>query len=97
MAGFGVATEGQWFYIVHLVFGYVTDLAIALTAFGVSSPLLRFLAKDIGQNESSTQGTVTASDLLSAIPSTLYLPIAFLLFAWIVLREYKIEVNVASD
>src|SRR5262249_15640625 len=76
----------RWFYIVSIVFAYVTDLAIAATTLGVSSPLVRFLAKSAAQEQQSQQSVAPLSELISGIPNVLYVPMVVLLVAWIVLR-----------
>jgi hypothetical protein len=34
----------QWFYRLHTLFGYTTDLVVAFAAIGISSPLLSLLS-----------------------------------------------------
>ncbi len=74
----------QWFYISHIIFGYTTDILVALTTIGVVSPALSgLLANEPGVEASSA---TTLADLLATVPEKLYIPVAVVVIAWIVLR-----------
>jgi hypothetical protein len=73
----------QWFYRVHAIFGYTTDLVVALATVGVASPLLALLG---GQSAAKDGPNPTLGVVLGSVPHWLYLPTALFLAAWIVLR-----------
>lgn len=75
----------QWFYRLHTVFGYTTDLIVALAAIGISSPLLQiFAAGGAGTGEAAKPPAL--ADVLASLPRTLVLPAAVLIVAWVVIR-----------
>ncbi len=75
----------QWFYWLHLIFGYTTDLVVALAAIGVSTPLLSLLGSvsDISDDVAPSSSLTTA---LSSVPGWLVYPTAFIIIVWIVFR-----------
>jgi hypothetical protein len=75
----------QWFYRLHVVFGYTTDLVVALTAIGVTTPLLRLFGGS-GATETAGQKVATLAEALATIPYWLYYPTGVLVILWVVLR-----------
>jgi hypothetical protein len=75
-----------------VVFGYTTDLVVALTAIGVASPLLRLFG---GSGETGTEGekVSTLAEALKAVPYWLYYPTGALVILWVVLRVAFIRVE----
>ena len=74
----------QWFYVSQLVFGYTTDLLVALTALGVGSPALSAIL--VAEQGRVPGKATTLADLTSAIPQQLYYPVAVLVIGWVVFR-----------
>jgi len=75
----------QWFYRFHTLFGYTTDLVVALAAIGVSSPLFNLLAaKDAGAD--AADKTPTLASALAGIPSFLVYPALLVIVAWVIIR-----------
>lgn len=73
----------QWFCVLHIVFGYTTDLLVALTAIGVVSPALSaFLATP--QVNGSENLTITS--LIATVPKKLYYLVISLIIGWVILR-----------
>jgi hypothetical protein len=73
----------QWFYISHLVFGYTTDVLVALAVLGIGSPALSaILVADQGRGPKTTM----FADLTSTIPQQLYYPALVLIICWVVFR-----------
>ena len=75
----------QWFYVLHSIFGYTTDLVVALTAIGITSPLLATLGAPSGA-QNDVAHTPRLSTILGSVPDLLYYPAAALVIIWIVLR-----------
>jgi hypothetical protein len=73
----------QWFCRVNFLFVYATDIIVALTALGLSSPWLVFLQAKT-QSDNSKQPSL--SEILAATPQWLYYPAIVLVVAWIFLR-----------
>ena len=73
----------QWFYRVHAIFGYTTDLVVALATVGVAGPVLALLG---GQSSANEGPTPTFGQALGSVPPWLYFPTMLFLAAWIVLR-----------
>jgi len=74
----------QWFYRVHVIFGYTTDFVAALTAVGVTAPLLALLSSPASTSDAAPAPTLPM--VLGSVPQWLYFPTLFILIAWIVLR-----------
>jgi hypothetical protein len=75
----------QWFFVLHSIFGYTTDLVVALAAIGITTPLLTFLRSPVSpQNEPAP--TQSFSTVLGSVPIFLYYPAAALVIIWIILR-----------
>jgi hypothetical protein len=73
----------QWFCRVNFIFVYATDVIVALTALGLTSPWLSFIQeKPAGPNAKPT----SLSEILAATPQWLYYPALILVLAWIILR-----------
>lgn len=75
----------QWFFIVHSVFGYTTDLVVALAAIGISAPLFAVLGSVAGP-ENEAARVPRLSVVLASVPNRLYYPTAGLVILWIILR-----------
>ncbi|MBZ5614666.1 MAG: hypothetical protein LAO23_11705 [Acidobacteriia bacterium] len=75
----------QWFFRLHALFGYTTDLVVALTAIGVTTPLLALLGVAGGREKEATQAPALTA-VLASVPNWLYFPTGVLVIAWIVLR-----------
>jgi len=69
----------QWFFLLYLIFGYATDLVVALTAIGITAPFLILLTG----TDKDKPSLVTA---LGSVPSWLYYPALILVVVWIFLR-----------
>src|ERR1035438_4215580 len=65
----------QWFFRLHALFGYTTDLVVALTVIGVSTPLLALLSAASGSGKEATQ-TPHLSATLASVPNWLSIPTA---------------------
>jgi hypothetical protein len=75
----------QWFYLLHTVFGYTSDLVVALAAIGVSSPLIGLLnTKDAGPD--ATNKLPSLASALSGIPPFLVYPAVIVIVAWVIIR-----------
>lgn len=75
----------QWYCRLYVVFGYATDLIVALTAIGITTPLLR-LVGDAGATGAAGQQGATLAEVLATVPSWLYYPTGVLIILWILLR-----------
>lgn len=73
----------QWFYRLHILFGYATDVTIGLGSIGIGIPLLALLTQPI---ESKTPSTTNVLTLLPRDPRWLYYLTALCVVGWIVLR-----------
>jgi hypothetical protein len=80
----GRRLKQQWFYRAHLVFGYTTDLVVALMAAGISTPALALLAAGGAAEDAPESATIQSA--LADVPSWLYAPTLLLLVTWIFLR-----------
>jgi hypothetical protein len=74
----------QWFYRVHSVFGYTTDVVVALAAIGISSPLFRLLASTGSAGDAAKPPTIAS--VLASVPSVLVYPAAVLIVTWVIIR-----------
>ena len=77
--------KSQWFYRLHSIFGFTTDLVVALAAIGVTSPLLSLLTTKDGGSEAPDQASSLAA-ALGVIPSYLVYPAVILIVAWVIIR-----------
>jgi hypothetical protein len=75
----------QWFYRLHTLFGYTTDLVVALAAIGISSPLFRLLGST-GSTSDAAGSPPTLASVLASVPLALVYPTAGLILAWVVFR-----------
>lgn len=75
----------QWFYRLNTVFGYTTDLIVALAAIGISSPLLLFLSST-GYSSDVADKPPTLVSVLASVPPWLVYPAAVLIVSWIIIR-----------
>ncbi|SRR6266705_3451751 len=75
----------QWFYTLHVVFGYTTDLVIALAAIGISTPILA-LAGALSNTQKDITGPATISNVFNSLPAALVLPTALVIMLWVFLR-----------
>jgi hypothetical protein len=73
--------KARWFYRVHVLFGYTTDLLAAFAAVGFAPPFLRLLA-----SQNSGDNGVALSQVLATIPGWLVIPAAIIMVGWLVLR-----------
>ena len=74
----------QWFYRLHAIFGYTTDLVVALAAIGISSPFLRLLIST--GTADATGKPPTLGSVLGSVPPVLVYPAAVVILTWVVLR-----------
>ena len=74
----------QWFYRLHAVFGYTTDILAALAGIGVTTPLLQLLAPTPASGDEGLNASLPSA--LTTLPHWLYVPMAACVIAWIVLR-----------
>src|ERR1022692_984997 len=74
----------QWFYRLHFVFGYATDLIAAFAAVGVATPLLSLLGTISETPNRSVLPSLATS--LKTLPAWLFYPAAVVVIVWIVLR-----------
>lgn len=74
----------QWFYTLHTVFGYTTDLVVALAAVGISTPLLA-LAGTISDTQKEVGGGAIPG-ILGGLPAWLVIPTGIGILTWILLR-----------
>lgn len=75
--------RGQWFYRSHSVFGYTTDVVVALSAVGVGWPAVSNVL--VNQEANKTVSGSVAQAMASAPPYLAY-PLGGLLILWIVWR-----------
>ncbi len=75
----------QWFYRLHTIFGYTTDLVVALMTIGISAPLLTFLTNG-SPSEVAGQKAAALPEMLATVPAWLYYPTLLLIILWVVLR-----------
>lgn len=75
----------QWFYRLHTVFGYTTDLVVVLAALGISSPLLLLLGAG-GSGPDGAAKPPALAEVLASVPPALVYPAAVLILAWVVIR-----------
>jgi len=75
----------QWFYWLHVVFGYTTDLIVGLAAIGISAPILEFF----GTWSNTKKETIHSPSLLSlleSVPGWLIYPTGLTILLWVLLR-----------
>ncbi len=72
----------QWFYRAHQLFGYATDITIALGAIGIGLPLLTALT----QQPKEGQPTPDVVGLVPTDPAWLYWIALLSVIVWVVLR-----------
>lgn len=75
----------QWFYRLHFLFGYTTDLVAALAAIGVGAPMLALVA-GIGNPSSTQEPLPTLSGAITTLPPWLVYPAVGVVVAWVFLR-----------
>jgi hypothetical protein len=75
----------QWFYRMHTVFGYTTDIVIALATIGIAPPLLRLLGATASAADAADKPP-TLTSVLASLPPALVYPAAILIVVWIVIR-----------
>lgn len=75
----------QWFYRVHVVFGYATDLVVALAAIGIGSPLLRLIGTN-GEASKGAPDAATFAGAIASVPPVLLYPTTVLILAWVIIR-----------
>ncbi len=75
----------QWFYRLHHIFGYTTDLVVALSTVGVSAPLLAMLGPS-GPPNAGGAPPASMTSVLQSVPSWLMVPTAMGLALWLFLR-----------
>lgn len=73
----------QWFFLLHSIFAYATDLIIALAAIGISTPFLGLLGAPLDAQGDKPPSLTTA---LGTLPAWLFLPAGALIIAWVLLR-----------
>lgn len=76
----------RWFYITHSIFGYTTDVLVALTAIGLSSPILDFFANGEPTAGHDDSARVSLAEVLSSVPQWLYYPTIAIAVVWVLLR-----------
>lgn len=77
----GKLLDKQWFYRLSLLFGYATDVTVALGAVGISLPFMMLLTQPPGE---SSNASVLA--LLPQNPRWLYYLGATCVVGWVILR-----------
>jgi len=77
----GKLLQKQWFYRLYVLFGYATDVTVALGAVGIGLPLMVLLTQP---PEKSSNASVLA--LLPQTPGWLYYLSATCVVGWIILR-----------
>jgi hypothetical protein len=75
----------QWFFVLHAIFGYTTDLVVALAAIGITSPLLTFVRTQSGSEQAAAH-SASISTILGSISGWFYYPAGIILIVWIILR-----------
>lgn len=75
----------QWFYRMHTVFGYTTDIVVALATIGIAPPLLRLLGAT-GSAADAANKPPTLTSVLASLPPSLVYPAAILIVVWIIIR-----------
>jgi hypothetical protein len=75
----------QWFYRLHVMFGYTTDLVVALAAIGVSSPLMSLVGSSTGSHKDAAS-PASLGTALKSVPDWLLLPTVVSVVLWIALR-----------
>lgn len=74
----------QWFYQLHTVFGYTTDVTVALSAIGISLPFLT-LAGALANTQEKLPSSSLA-DALHSAPPWLIFPATTVILLWLILR-----------
>jgi hypothetical protein len=77
--------QKQWFYRLHTVFGYTTDIVVALAAIGIATPLLTLLSSTASGGDAANKPQ-TLSGALATIPPILVYPAALFIVIWVILR-----------
>ena len=75
----------QWFYRMHTVFGYTTDIVVALATIGIAPPLLRLIGAT-GSAADVADKPLTLTSALASLPPALVYPAAVLIVVWIIIR-----------
>jgi hypothetical protein len=75
----------QWFYRLHTVFGYATDIVAALAAIGIATPLLTLLGSTASTGDAANKSP-TLVNALGSVPSVLVYPAALLVVIWVIMR-----------
>ncbi|NJN63525.1 MAG: hypothetical protein HC882_00725 [Acidobacteria bacterium] len=73
----------QWFYSSYVVFGYTTDLLVALSAVGIGWPAVSNI---LANQEATNSSPGTLAQAMASVPAQLAYPLAILLILWIVWR-----------
>lgn len=73
----------QWFYLSYVVFGYTTDLLVALGAVGVGWPALSSI---LVSQEGKNPGSGTVAEAMASVPAPIAYPLGILLILWVVWR-----------
>jgi hypothetical protein len=71
----------QWFYCLYVIFGYATDVTVALGAVGISLPLMTLLTQP-----SEKPGPASALGLLPQNRTWLYYITAMCVVVWVIIR-----------
>lgn len=77
----GKLLQKQWYYRLHLLFGYATDITVALGAVGIALPLATLLTQP-----TEKVGNANALSLLPQNPTWLYYLAATFVVGWVILR-----------
>lgn len=75
----------QWFYRLHTLFGYTTDLVVAFAAIGISSPLVSLLSS-VGSAANNGPKPPTLSSALGPLPAVVVGPTTVLIVLWVIMR-----------
>lgn len=73
----------KWFFVTYSLFGYTTDILVALTALGVVSPVISGI---FASSQTSGGKSTSLADLTATLPKELYYPVLLVVLAWIFLR-----------
>ncbi|PJA32339.1 MAG: hypothetical protein CO187_04505, partial [Zetaproteobacteria bacterium CG_4_9_14_3_um_filter_53_7] len=68
----------QWFYQLHYVFGYTTDIVASFAAVGIGAPIFDIINADAKPEK--------IQSALLQVPSSLFVPVVLIFIAWVVLR-----------
>jgi hypothetical protein len=75
--------QKQWFYRLHVLFGYATDVTVALGAIGIALPLMTLLTQP---SENPGNANTSVIPLLPQDPEWLYYLTLVCVIGWVVLR-----------